>query len=42
MTLLSIPLRYMHTNVETLDVGDVAAVRDLLKYIAEGGMESEQ
>ena len=42
VTLLSIPLRYMHTNVETLDVGDVAAVRDLLKYIAEGGMESEQ
>lgn len=28
--LLSIPLRYMHTPVETIDVADVAAVGDLM------------
>lgn len=28
--LLSIPLKYMHTSVETLDIGDVEAVSELL------------
>ncbi|MBQ8683334.1 MAG: M20/M25/M40 family metallo-hydrolase [Clostridia bacterium] len=40
--LLSIPLRYMHTPVETVDVRDVAAVGDLMAaYIREGGAEIE-
>ncbi len=35
--LLSIPLRYMHTPIETLDVRDVAAVGALMAaYIAKG------
>ena len=36
--LLSIPQRYMHTPVETVDVRDVATVGDLMAaYITEGG-----
>ncbi len=30
--LLSIPLKYMHTSVETLDVSDVKAVSDLITF----------
>lgn len=34
--LLSIPLRYMHTGVETVDIADVEATRDLIsRFIAE-------
>ncbi|MBR2916812.1 MAG: M20/M25/M40 family metallo-hydrolase [Clostridia bacterium] len=33
--LISIPVKYMHTSVETLDLGDVEAVSDLIKNIAE-------
>ncbi len=37
--LLSIPQRYMHTPIETVDVRDVAAVGDLMAaYIREGGL----
>ena len=37
--LLSIPLRYMHTPNETVDLADVAAVGDLMAaYICEGGV----
>lgn len=37
--LLSIPQRYMHTPVETVDIRDVAAVGDLMAaYIREGGL----
>ena len=40
--LLSIPQRYMHTPVETVDVRDVAAVGDLMAaYIANGGAVCE-
>ena len=40
--LLSIPQRYMHTPVETVDVRDIAAVGDLMAaYIAEGGAVNE-
>lgn len=35
--LISIPLRYMHTNVETLRLCDVQAVSDLLVAAVEGG-----
>lgn len=36
--LLSIPQRYMHTPVETVDVRDIATVGDLMAaYITEGG-----
>ncbi len=36
--LLSIPLRFMHTPVEVVDVADVAAVGNLMAaYILEGG-----
>ncbi len=36
---LSIPLRNMHTAIETLDIRDMTAVCDLLeKYILEGGV----
>ena len=38
-SLLSIPQRYMHTPIETVDVRDVAAVGDLMAaYIYEGGI----
>lgn len=40
--LLSIPQRYMHTPVETVDVRDIAAVGDLMvAYINERGAVSE-
>ena len=40
--LLSIPQRYMHTPVETVDVRDVAAVGDLMTaYIMKGGAAGE-
>lgn len=38
-TLISIPLRYMHTNVETLAVKDVQAVSDLLHEVVTGGIQ---
>lgn len=38
-SLLSIPQRYMHTPIETVDVRDIAAVGDLMAaYICEGGV----
>lgn len=36
--LVSIPLKYMHTNVEVLDIRDVDAVAALLVAAAEGGV----
>ncbi len=36
--LVSIPLKYMHTNVETLDITDVYSVSELLVKAAEGGI----
>ena len=40
--LLSIPQRYMHTPIETVDVRDIATVGDLMAaYIAEGGAANE-
>lgn len=36
--LLSIPLKYMHTNVETLELNDIAAVSDLICEAAKGGI----
>ena len=40
--LLSIPLRYMHTPVEVLDVRDVAAVGDLMvAFVRKGGAANE-
>lgn len=40
--LLSIPQRYMHTPVETVDLRDVAAVGDLMAaYVNEGGAVCE-
>lgn len=33
--LISIPLRYMHTNVETLSLSDVKAVTDLLTFFIQ-------
>ncbi len=37
--LISIPLKYMHTNLETLELSDIEAVSKLLKIIAEGGIK---
>ena len=37
-TLISIPLRYMHTNVETLDLNDVSTCALLMKKAIEGGI----
>lgn len=37
--LVSIPLRYMHTNVETLALTDVQAVSDLLYAAVKGGLQ---
>lgn len=39
VTLISIPLRYMHTNVELIDLNDVKAVSDLLYEVVVGGIE---
>ncbi len=40
--LLSIPQRYMHTPVETVDVRDIASVGDLMAaYINKGGAVNE-
>ncbi len=36
--LVSIPLRYMHTSVETLDLNDVAVCSKLIKKAIEGGI----
>ena len=36
--MISIPLKYMHTNVETLDLNDIQAVSRLLKLSLEGGI----
>lgn len=36
--LISIPLRYMHTNVETLDLADVDAVATLIAEVMKGGV----
>lgn len=36
--LVSIPLRYMHTNVETLKLSDVKAVSDLIFKAVSGGI----
>lgn len=38
-TLVSIPLKYMHTNVETIDLTDVKACAMLLKKAMEGGVK---
>ena len=40
--LVSIPLRYMHTNVETLYINDIKAVADLLSAAILGGLNIEQ
>lgn len=37
-TLISIPLKYMHTNIETFDVSDVIAVADIITAVLEGGI----
>ena len=37
--LISIPLRYMHTNVEVLDMADVKAVSDMIYRAVTGGIE---
>ena len=37
--LISIPLRYMHTNVETLKLSDVKAVSDLIFEAVSGGVK---
>ncbi len=37
--LVSIPLRYMHTNVETLEISDVEAVSKLLYLAVMGGIQ---
>ncbi len=36
--LISIPLRYMHTNVETINLNDVLICSELMKSAAEGGL----
>ena len=39
--LLSIPQRYLHTPVDTVDVRDVAAVGELMAaYLTEGGEQA--
>ncbi|MFD1569524.1 M42 family peptidase [Halorubrum laminariae] len=37
---VSIPNRYMHTPVEVIDTGDLAAVADLLAAVAEGASDA--
>lgn len=39
--LLSIPQRYMHSPVETIDVRDIASVGDLMAAYIEGGAVNE-
>lgn len=36
--LISIPLKYMHTSVETVKISDISAVSDLLESIAKEGV----
>lgn len=38
--LISIPLKYMHTSVEVLDITDIEATANLLIYFAEGVEEN--
>lgn len=38
--LLSIPVKYMHTSVETLDLSDIEDTSRLIKLILEGGLEN--
>jgi endoglucanase len=38
--LISIPLKYMHTSVEMINISDVDAVSQLLKLISEEGIEN--
>lgn len=38
--LISIPLKYMHTNVELAEVSDSESVSTLLKCVAEGGFKN--
>jgi endoglucanase len=33
--VISIPLRYMHTGIETLDMRDVQAASDLIYYLVK-------
>ena len=40
--LVSIPLRYMHTNVETVDICDVQAVADLLTAVLTEGLHVDE
>lgn len=37
--LVSIPLRYMHSSVETLDIKDIEIISKLLLKVAEGGIK---
>lgn len=37
--LISIPLKYMHTNVEVADAGDIQSVSELICRAAEGGTD---
>lgn len=37
--LVSVPLRYMHTNVETVSLSDIGAVSDLLLAAITGGIK---
>ncbi len=36
--LISIPLKYMHTSVEALDINDIEETARLIKIICEGGL----
>ncbi len=38
--LISIPVKYMHTSVETLDISDIEAVSALIKEIMEVGTDA--
>ena len=37
--LLSIPLRYMHTSVEVVDISDIEATASLISELVSGGVE---
>ena len=40
---LSVPLRYMHTSVETLDMADMQCAKELLaRFAAELGEDMEE